>query len=82
MPKKAHHKPRPLIDLTPRRFACAVSMACPALLEDEAGDKFIIIGKVRDPQSAGLRGRVGPDEMAVEIARDLVLGAIQSRKAK
>lgn len=68
-----------LVDLTPAEFACSMTMSCPALLKDERSGTYVVIGKIRDPQSPGLRGRVGSDEMAIEISSALVDDAIRPR---
>ena len=63
---------RILTDLTPAKFACTFSASCPAVLKDEASGKYVIIGKVCNADDPGLSGRVGPDEMAVEITSEML----------
>jgi hypothetical protein len=66
-----------LVDITPPEFACAMTMSCPAVLKNEKTGHYVIIGKLRDPNSPGLRGRVGDGEVALEISRELLEGALK-----
>ena len=50
--------------------------SCPAVLKDEVSGRYVIIGERRDPDSAGICGRVGPNEVALEISAELLEGAL------
>jgi len=65
-----------LIDLTPAKFACYATASCPAVLKDEVSGRYVIIGERRDPDSPGICGRVGPNEVALEISAELLEGAL------
>jgi hypothetical protein len=71
-----------LKDLTPPKFACAMWASCPAVLKDESSGRYVIIGKWRDPNSPAITGRVGPDEVALEISADLIESAIREAIAE
>lgn len=64
-----------LKDITPAEFACTLTASCPAIFENARANNFVIIGKVRS-KCAALEGRVGADEMAIEISADLIRVAL------
>jgi hypothetical protein len=68
-----------LVDLTPLAHKkCDFEMSCPAVFKSDVGT-YVIIGKTVNPNTEpDLRGRVGSDETAVEIAFDLLEGAIKT----
>jgi len=68
-----------LVDLTPAAHKkCDFEMSCPAVFKSDVGT-YVIIGKTVNPSNeAALKGRVGSDETAVEIAFDLLEDAIKS----
>jgi hypothetical protein len=72
----------PLVDITPKRFLCSVSMACPAVLEAAEDNSFVIIGQVCDPAVDGLSGRVGKSEQAVKISAELLISALRPYLSK
>jgi hypothetical protein len=65
-----------LIDITPEKFACVAMASCPAVLKDNKAGRYVIIGQRRDPDSPGLRGRVGIEEVALEISAELLESAL------
>jgi hypothetical protein len=77
----AYDEPRQLKDLTPAKFACAFGASCPAVLKDDDSNEYVLIGKRYDPNAPGIRGRVGPDEVALEISAELLEGALSSALA-
>jgi hypothetical protein len=51
--------------------SCNWDASCPTVIED--GDKFIIIGKIASVNDYPiLAGRIGVDEIAIEIPADLI----------
>ncbi len=68
-----------LVDLTPPTHKkCDFEMSCPAVFKSDVGT-YVIIGKTINPNNEpALKGRVGSDETAVEIAFDLLEDAIKS----
>jgi hypothetical protein len=71
-----------LLDLTPTMFRCAALASCPAVLKDERGQNYVIIGRRLDPDTAGIRGRVAPHEVALEISAELLEGALIALSAQ
>jgi hypothetical protein len=69
---------RGLRDVTPLKYRCAAFASCPAVLWEEAAGQYVIIGKQRDRNGPGVHGRVAPDETVLEIAADLLEGAVLS----
>lgn len=66
-----------LVDITTSKHKCDFEMSCPAVFKSDAGT-YVIVGKTINPGNhPDLRGRVGSDETAVEIAIDLVEDAIR-----
>jgi hypothetical protein len=58
--------------------ACDIATSCPTVLD--SGSDLIIIGKrVAYKEDAELKHRVGPDEWAVRISRDLVKQALTEK---
>lgn len=72
-----HPAIKKLRDLTPVKFLCGpLASSCPAVLKSNM-NSYVIIGKIADSESPELRGRVGQDEMAVEISSELLETAIE-----
>lgn len=65
-------------EITPSSFHCGIA-ACPAIFETER-KTYIIIGAVIDSETAEslLPGRVGKDEVAIEVPRNLLPGVKNS----
>ena len=61
-----------LKDITPRTIVCA-GIGCPAIFEAE-NDRYVIIGKLLPKKfsDSGLASRIGPDEVAIIIPRELL----------
>jgi hypothetical protein len=61
-----------LIEITPNKARCVVS-ACPALFQTDR-DSYIVIGSLLpdDQVKRHLKGRVGLNEVAVEIPKALL----------
>jgi len=64
------------VDLTPARFACSLTMSCPAVYKGH--ENYVIVGKLITPQDPMIRQRVGPGEAAVEISVELLEGAVRT----
>lgn len=69
-----------LRDITPAKYRCSmVSPACQAIFETGTGF-YVIIGKVVNPADfKELEGRVGPDEVVIEVSADLIEEAVRGR---
>lgn len=59
-----------LIDVTPAKYKCPWA-DCPAIFRSSA-DTYVIVGKICNTATSPLLGRVGPDEMAIEIPAELL----------
>lgn len=61
-----------LIEITPESLCCVIG-TCPAVFETDSGS-YVLIGKVvKDGDSAALlAGRIGPDEVAIEIPKEFL----------
>lgn len=66
-----------IIDITPQKYSCAL-VECPAVFKTE-DHTYIIIGKIHDADHPTLQGRVGQDEIAIEISAELLEGALASK---
>ena len=67
-----------LEELTPEAMACDVSVSCPAAFKSQGG--YVIIGKVVDAKDyPELAGRIGEDEIAVEVSAELIEGAVKGK---
>ena len=64
------------IDVTPARFACSLSMSCPAVYKGD--ENYIVVGKLITPKDQAMRERVGKGEAAVEISAELLEGAVRT----
>ncbi len=64
----------PVKELTAKRDRCGDSLVCPAVFEDTGTGRLIIVGTQAEQQAVD--GRVGQDEVALEISRGLVTRAI------
>ena len=66
-----------LTDVTPAKYRCGdVDALCPAVYKSNT-QSYVIIAKTVDlEKNRQLRSRVGPDETAIEISRDLLEEAI------
>lgn len=64
-----------LKDITPKALLCGVA-ACPSIYEREDGS-FVIIGKrLKDATiERELHQKIGPDEIAIEVPRELLANA-------
>lgn len=64
-------KTKKLKELTPKGFKCGIG-PCPAIFK--ADNKFVIVGKVIDDETRQeLKGRIGKDETAIEVPKNLLL---------
>lgn len=61
-----------LREITPKKMRCGIGV-CPAIYETNR-DTYVLIGKQVDPRDADLEGKVGDDELLVEIPRALLEG--------
>lgn len=63
-----------LKDITPPAFACHECKTCPALFESD-NNTYVLIGK-RLPKSVieQLSGRIGADELAIEVPKGIIDG--------
>ena len=69
MPDKAVAR---LTNVTPAEFACPPFGTCPSIHLAET-DTYVVVGRLVQPDEfPELEGRVGPDEVAIEIPRDLL----------
>lgn len=61
-----------LREITPKSFKCGIG-ACPAIFKTDEGS-FVIIGKQVGEKNTmdQLDGKIGPDEIAVEIPGELL----------
>lgn len=60
-----------MIDKTPEKMRCHIA-ACPAVYELDSG-KLLIIGAKPSPElGEKLKGKVGPDEYAIVISKQLL----------
>jgi hypothetical protein len=65
------------VNITPHPFRCDFEASCPAVFETNA-DTYYIVGKKLGNDVPELRGKVGDDEMAVEISAALLKAALAS----
>lgn len=71
-PKQSPAGPLQLRDRTPKPLACIVG-GCPAVFETQRGT-FVLIGRcLSEEERAGIQGRIGEGEMAIEVPRELLL---------
>ncbi len=70
-----------LRERTPKHLLCGVAM-CPAIFESDR-DTFVLIGRNLKPEEldGDLVGRIGADEIAIEVPREL-LADVGDRAAK
>jgi len=54
---------------TPKEEMCLVG-TCPAI--KECGENYLIIGKKAEPSDFGLEGKVGKDEVLIEIPKGII----------
>ena len=67
-----------LTDITPSKFRCGDASACCPAVFRSAQDTYFIVGKmVEVNEHPQLRRRVGADEMVIEIAAELLDGAVK-----
>lgn len=59
-----------LKDITPKQFSCTFA-ACPALYQTNEGD-FVIVGKKADAQELGIADKVGKDQEAVIMDKEML----------
>jgi hypothetical protein len=63
-----------LNDITPATFACHTDKCCPAVFETDAGT-YVIIGKKLSAEAGQLvAGRVGADEVVIEVQKAMIDG--------
>ncbi len=62
-----------LKEVTPQEMYCIVG-SCPAIYKTtiEGRDVYLAIGKQIAPSEAGLEEKIGPDEVLVEVPRELI----------
>ncbi len=56
--------------------ACEIGASCPTVIAK--GNTYVIIGAIVDHAIAGIEGKVGEDETAIEISRALVDEAVNA----
>ena len=59
-----------IYEKTPQENSCALTY-CPGIHKTE-GETYLIIGKVVNPKDLGLEGKVGDDEMLIEIPKNII----------
>ena len=59
-------------EITPNKFACMAG-GCPAVFETNR-DTYLIIGTQADTSDKRLIGRIGPNEVVIEVPVELLRG--------
>jgi NAD(P)H-hydrate repair Nnr-like enzyme with NAD(P)H-hydrate dehydratase domain len=59
-------------DITPAKFKCSLSMACPSVHKSDDGKTYIIVGRFVDKDDH-------TGEATIEISAELLEGAIRSQ---
>ncbi|MFZ5559464.1 MAG: hypothetical protein ACOZAL_01575 [Patescibacteria group bacterium] len=61
-----------IFEITPKDYQCA-AMACPTIYEIMGKDKLVIVGhKVDNPEKLGIADRIGKDEQAIIIDKEML----------
>lgn len=71
-----------LKDITPKEDLCAIG-ACPAVFESDR-DTYVVVGKIlpHSETSVLIPGRVGEDEIAVEVPKRILGKLIASTRSR
>ena len=65
-------------DITPSEFRC-IAAACPAVYVQDDNKTVLVIGKIADLEALGISSdKVGDDEFAVVVDKEMFLGAAKN----